>query len=67
MTNLCLQYAFDSGCLQLNRDLSITFLKSNFKKDNSLVENLRVAENLALLLKNEKITHVYMRLGIKKI
>ena len=67
MTNLCLQHAFDSGCLQLNRDLSITFIKYNFKKDNSLVESLKVAENLALLLKNEKLTHIYMRLGIKKL
>lgn len=67
LTNLCLQHAFDTGSLQLNRGLSITFLKNNFKVDNSSVEYLKAAENLALLLKKEKITHIYMRLGIKKI
>ena len=67
MTNLCLQYAFDSGSLQLQSDLSIKFLEYKYKADNSLVEYLKVAENLALLLKKEKITHIYMRLGIKKI
>jgi hypothetical protein len=67
LTNLCLQYAFDTGSLRLNADLSITFIKSDFIVDNSSVEYLKPAENLALLLKNEKITHIYMRLGIKKI
>jgi hypothetical protein len=67
LTNLCLQHAFDTGSLQLNRGLSITFLKNNFKVDNSSVVYLKAAENLALLLKKEKITHIYMRLGIKKI
>jgi hypothetical protein len=67
MTNLCLQYAFDSGSLQLQSDLSIKFLEYKYKADNSLIEYLKVAENLALLLKKEKITHIYMRLGIKKI
>lgn len=67
MTNLCMQYAFDIGCLQLNKDLSITFLEYKFEKDNSLVENLKVAENLAILLKKEKLIHIYMRLGIKSL
>ncbi|HEX8017573.1 MAG TPA: three component ABC system middle component [Flavobacterium sp.] len=67
ITNICLQYAFDLGCLQLNEDLSIKFLEYKFKKDNSLVENLKVAENFAVVLKKEKITHVFMRLGIKRI
>tara|TARA_R110001592_G_C13188743_1_gene752051 strand:+ start:5797 stop:6300 length:504 start_codon:yes stop_codon:yes gene_type:complete len=67
LTNLCLQYGFDTGSLQLNRDLSITFLKNDFKADNSSVEYIKAAENLALLLKKEKITHIYMKLGVKKI
>lgn len=67
MTNLCLQYAFDTGCLQLNGDLSITFLKNNLKKENYSIEYFKIAENLAFLLKKEKLTHVYMRLGIKKL
>ena len=67
LTNLCLQYAFDTGSLRLNKDLSITFIKNDFKIDQSIVEYNKAAQNLALLLKNEKITHIYMRLGIKKL
>jgi hypothetical protein len=67
LTNTCLQYAFDTGALQLNQDLSITFLKNDFKIDNSMVEYLKASENLAFLLKKEKITNIYIRLGIKKV
>lgn len=67
LTNICLQYAFDTGSLQLNQDLSITFLKNDFKIENSMKEYMKASKNLAHLLKKEKITHVYMRLGIKKI
>lgn len=67
LTNLCLQYAFDTGTLRLNKDLSITYIKNDFKVDKSIIEYIEASKNLALLLKNEKITHIYMRLGIKKI
>lgn len=67
LTNLCLQYAFDTGSLRLNKDLSITFIKNDFKVDKTLIENFKASQNLALIFKNEKITHIYMRLGIKKI
>lgn len=68
MTNLCLQYAFDRGCLKLNEeDLSISYIKNDFEKDNTLVEFLTVAENLSIMFKKEKITHIYMKLGIKKL
>jgi len=67
LTNLCLQYAFDTGSLRLNKDLSITFIKNDFKIDQSILEYIIAAQNLALLLKNEKTTHIYMRLGIKKL
>lgn len=67
LTNLCLQYAFDKGCLKLNDDLSISFVKFDFERDNTLVEFLAVSENLALMLKKERITHIYMKLGIKNL
>lgn len=67
LTNLCLQYAFDTGSLRLNKDLSITFIKNDFKIDQSILEYIKASQNLASLLKNEKITHIYMRLGIKKL
>ena len=67
LTNLSLQYAFDAGSLRLNNDLSITFIKNEFKIDQSVMEYTKAAQNLAILLKNEKITHIYMRLGIKKL
>ncbi|WP_427871508.1 three component ABC system middle component [Flavobacterium sp. MMS24-S5] len=67
ITNLCLQYAFDTNCLQLNEDLSISFLKNNLKKESSSIQYIKIAENLACLFKNEKMTHIYMRLGIKKL
>ncbi|MGY8908860.1 MAG: three component ABC system middle component [Flavobacteriales bacterium] len=67
MTNLCLQYAFDRGNLKLNEDMSISYLKNDFANNNTIVEFIKASENLALMLKKDKLIHVYTKFGIKKL
>lgn len=67
MTNLCLQYAIDRGCLSITDDLCISFNRFDFEHDNTLVEYLAAAENLAVMFRNDKITHIYMMFGIKNL
>jgi hypothetical protein len=67
ITNLCIQYSIDRGCLNLTNDLSISFDRFDFQHDNTLVEYLVAAENLAAMFRNDKITHIYMMFGIKNL
>ncbi len=67
MTNLCLQYALDRGNLKVNKDLSISFVKNDFAHDNTLTEFIKASENLALMLKHEKLINIYIKLGIKNL
>ena len=67
MTNMCLQYAFDRGNLILNDDTSISYIKNDFPHNNVIVEFTKASENLALMLKKDKLIHVYTKLGIKKL
>jgi Family of unknown function (DUF6521) len=67
LTNLCLQYAFDRGCLKVNEDLSISFIKYDFEQDNTLVTFLLASENMARMLKQEKLIDIYRKLGLKNL
>jgi len=67
MTNLCIQYCVDNGNLKIGNDLSISFIKSEFKRDNTIVGYLKAAENMAIMLGKEKLSHIYLKLGIKKL
>lgn len=67
LTNLSLQYAVDRGCLRINEDLSISFIRYDFPKDNTLIAFLKASEHMAIMLKREKLTHIYMKLGVRKL
>jgi N-acetylglutamate synthase-like GNAT family acetyltransferase len=58
---------FSSTRMQRLWLLNDLFVEEDHRGRGISKQLIEASKNLALLLKNEKITHIYMRLGIKKI